>query len=705
MKFLKLNRKLAISFILLLLPTVLVGWVGLNQIGSLEYQLKGILTNWSELTIKQAKKDLLREFILFDKNLTETLKKETIKTLKKRLKEPTDERYNNKNQFAIFLDKNYHPLRGLPKTTQGTLRGITQILTSLSSSKKYKGNKFLNRLLAMKLKLDGLIPVEKKSVLGTLSNDPIIEAIKLYLLLPLSENKLVPTRGLIKNIRFFWEKKGSLTLQEQIILFTITTSAIYEIGRTLKPQKLFVETKKPLAVLGTILAKLNITALRKNRYGMIPLTYLNESLNLTESLVLKLSDLDLLEWLNNQKEKIWKYWDLSKRFTEYFSTTIRPLIPEIKKMGIGTSISFPTIKTYGEVVLIKRIKLADENQIFFCLFFKPGEVIKKRLRFLNLSLTKANIPFKVEIANKENIFSPNKTEKARTEDSYKRTSPILSPVFAGIEIVTSPKNLTYFLTNKRKTLFTKAMLLICLSLIAIAGGILLLKTVKREKDLINQKEMFVARVSHELKTPLSLIQLYSETLASGKVKNLNQSRTFSEIIKKEANSLNILISNILNFSKKQTLPKKVRLNPSSLLSEVFFLFKHQLDKEGFSFTKNLTSVNFNIYVNPEEFKQAIVNLIANSRKFSIKKKFISMGTHIDGSFLKIWVSDRGLGIPKNELNKIFDPFYRGTNSKQTRGVGLGLSIVKDFIFSCDGTISIQQRKNGGTRVIIKIPLA
>gem|GEM_PF-6506846 len=698
------QRKLAFSFILLLLPTVLVGWVGLNQIGSLESRLKGILTNWSDLTITQAKKAFLDEFILFDRNYTQNLKKETIRTLRTKINNPSEKFFNNKIQFAIFLDKDYRPLRNFPKNIQANLPGITQTLTLLSLSKKYKKNKLLNSLLAIKVKLDGLIPIKMKGWMKESSKDPLIEGLKLYLLLPWSKNKAATLGKLLKTINIIVKKKKKLNRLEQVMLFTLTTSAIYEIERKLKQQKLFIDKRTPLAALGTSFVKTNITALLDNKYQMIPLAYLNESLILTESLVQKINELDLLEWVNGQKARIKSYWDLSKKFTEYFSTTIRPLLSEIKKVGLGTSISFPTIKTYGEVVLIKSLNLANKNKVFSCLFFKPEEITRNRLITLNKTLTRAGIPFKVEIENTQSIFTHNKDRKEKKWGAYKRTSTIPSPVFAGLKIVTYPKNLEIFLSDKRKTLLTKAVLLICLSLIAIAGGILLLNAINRERDLINQKEMFVARVSHELKTPLSLIQLYSETLASGKVKNLDQSRSFSKIIKKEAYSLNMLISNILNFSKKQECSKKYSLNPSTILSEVFLLFKHQLDREGFSFTINQTPKT-TIFVNPNEFKQAIINLIANARKFSIEKKEISLYTQTDEKFFEISVSDRGMGIPEGDLSKIFTPFYRGTNSKQTRGVGLGLSIVKDFVNSCEGAILIQPRKSGGTRVTIKIPLA
>lgn len=219
---------------------------------------------------------------------------------------------------------------------------------------------------------------------------------------------------------------------------------------------------------------------------------------------------------------------------------------------------------------------------------------------------------------------------------------------------------------------------------------------KLYKTLINS-------ISHELRIPVSTIMGASETLLTAQYPEEMREKLHQEIYQ-ASNRLNRLIENLLNMSRLES----GRISPSPVWCDVHDLANAIRDSLG----KELESFVFTIVI-PEEMplvnldigltEQAIYNLVLNATQYAPSGTTIRIKFFYDIHHLFIQVMDRGPGFPLNELPSLFNKFYRGT-AAGTGGTGLGLSIVKGFVEAQNGTVSADNRKNGGAIFTVKIPV-
>jgi len=252
--------------------------------------------------------------------------------------------------------------------------------------------------------------------------------------------------------------------------------------------------------------------------------------------------------------------------------------------------------------------------------------------------------------------------------------------------------------------------LILLNVFLIGGSIWLFSIVLKEKKLVKMKTDFVANVSHELKTPLSLIKMYAETLDMNRVLNEDKKKKYYQIIIRESERLSKLISNLLNFSKIQSGKKKYyfeSLNIGFLIENFIDDYGVSLKQKGFEIVYiNELHGNAFIFGEKESLIQSFLNLIDNAVKYSgSNRKIIIRLTNVN-EYVHINIQDFGIGIENNEQKKIFIQFYRVENSlvHNTKGSGLGLSLVKEIIEAHNGTISVKSEINKGSTFCVSIPL-
>ena len=250
-----------------------------------------------------------------------------------------------------------------------------------------------------------------------------------------------------------------------------------------------------------------------------------------------------------------------------------------------------------------------------------------------------------------------------------------------------------------------------LVLLVLLGGIALtVRATDREARLAQAKSDFVANVSHELKTPLSLLSLFSEILELGRVKNEEKKIEYYGIMRHESLRLNKIIDNILDFSKIEAGRKTYKFEQGDVgdvIENVLSSYRYQIVKSGFDVQRNMQPDLPPVLIDCDAMSQAISNLVDNAIKYSSDVKQLSITTKTCGTDLSIEMADRGIGIPRAEQAKVFDKFYRVGNGlvHDVKGSGLGLSLVKHIIEAHHGTISVESDPGKGTRFTIRLPLS
>lgn len=250
-----------------------------------------------------------------------------------------------------------------------------------------------------------------------------------------------------------------------------------------------------------------------------------------------------------------------------------------------------------------------------------------------------------------------------------------------------------------------------LVLLVLLGGIVLtVRATDREARLAQAKSDFVANVSHELKTPLSLLSLFSEILELGRVKNEEKKIEYYRIMRHESLRLNKIIDNILDFSKIEAGRKTYNFEEGDVgevIEKVLASYRYQIVNSGFDIHTNMQPDLPPVLIDREAMSQAISNLVDNAIKYSRDVKQLSITTKTSGTDLSIEMTDRGIGIPRAEQAKVFEKFYRVGNGlvHDVKGSGLGLSLVKHIIEAHKGTISVESDVGKGTRFTIRLPLA
>lgn len=239
------------------------------------------------------------------------------------------------------------------------------------------------------------------------------------------------------------------------------------------------------------------------------------------------------------------------------------------------------------------------------------------------------------------------------------------------------------------------------------GVIMIIRDITENVRLDNMRKEFVANVSHELKTPLTSIKGYSETMMNGDL-TYQEINKFSKVINQEANRMGRLVSDLLQLSRfddRKVNLKKVSFSLDEMAKNVCEKMNFTAKEKGHKLECVVTVTPPNIYADKDSVEQIIVNIISNSIKYTPENGIIKVYVgSVDGNaYLK--VVDNGIGIPKNDLNRIFERFYRvdKARSRKMGGTGLGLSIVKELVDLNNGTIDINSEINKGTEVIITFP--
>jgi signal transduction histidine kinase len=319
-------------------------------------------------------------------------------------------------------------------------------------------------------------------------------------------------------------------------------------------------------------------------------------------------------------------------------------------------------------------------------------------RYVRTSLTEhsTNFEYLIEL-NEQNSINRELGSKYNFQDGF-------SPYFPNHELLINIKNVNQvsdFIF--RRTLITLIGLGLLLAAMII-GFVMLVRDVARKKNIEKLRADFVANVTHELKTPLTSINMFADSILLDRVQNRKGVKEYAQIILKESEKLKRMINNILEFSRNANAKMHYELKEE----QVSHLIHQSMEEMNYwlSLHKFETSLDLNddlyINVNPEGFKQVMSNLITNAIKYSISEKKIEIRCYKNNQKVCIDIRDRGIGIPQDKLSSIFKKFYRVTEneSQPVSGTGLGLTVSKEIIEAMDGTLTVKSTIGQGSTFTI-----
>jgi signal transduction histidine kinase len=269
------------------------------------------------------------------------------------------------------------------------------------------------------------------------------------------------------------------------------------------------------------------------------------------------------------------------------------------------------------------------------------------------------------------------------------------------------------LTEAVRTAKITLGLLITLLVFAIGvGGWLIVTDLNRQLALARQKTDFVSNVSHELKTPLTSIRMFSELLAEHRVADPAKQRAYLQIITAETARLTRLINNVLDFSRLERGEKKYNFRDADLLNlvrETVDTYRPHLENCGFELECSLSPGQLPIRADTDAIAQIIVNLLSNAEKYSNgdKKILIEAGRR-DGPLpcAEVKILDRGSGVPRGCEERIFEKFYRAHDSLSSgiQGSGLGLTLARQIARAHGGDVVYESRSGGGSCFSLRLPV-
>ncbi|KIH71701.1 two-component system histidine kinase PnpS [Salinicoccus roseus] len=240
------------------------------------------------------------------------------------------------------------------------------------------------------------------------------------------------------------------------------------------------------------------------------------------------------------------------------------------------------------------------------------------------------------------------------------------------------------------------------------GVIVVLHDITEIRRLEKMRSDFVANVSHELKTPVTSVRGFSETLMSGEVTDEETTKQFLKIIHDESQRLDRLIRDLLNLSKieRQKMPLNLEtLNMTALVHEVSVTLQGAVEEKQTKLV--LPDPTKDVYLQGDEdrLRQIILNLVGNGINYTAEGGTVTVSLKENVEKVRLIIQDDGIGIPEESLPRIFERFYRvdRARSRHSGGTGLGLAIVKHLIESHHGEIEVESREGEGTTFTVILP--
>jgi signal transduction histidine kinase len=281
----------------------------------------------------------------------------------------------------------------------------------------------------------------------------------------------------------------------------------------------------------------------------------------------------------------------------------------------------------------------------------------------------------------------------------------LGAEFPGVKVsIPAPQALPGYSANAM--LYAALALVLCVTLF---GGYLLWRDVRRELAVAQMRSQFVSSVTHELKTPLTAIRMFAETLRLRGSADQRMHGEYLDTIIHESERLSRLVDNVLDFSKIERGRKVYNFEPVALeavMEAAAQTMQYPLAQSGFRLAVQADAGVPAVRADKDALEQAVLNLLTNAMKYSGAAREIALRLHRDNGHAVIQVEDHGVGIAPEDQTRIFEQFYRASSpeNQSVPGAGLGLTVVEHIARAHGGEVAVRSTPGEGSTFSIRIPV-
>ena len=310
------------------------------------------------------------------------------------------------------------------------------------------------------------------------------------------------------------------------------------------------------------------------------------------------------------------------------------------------------------------------------------------------------------------LYDPTGQEVFRSREIGRSDTRIVHEIgglLPGWRVVATPSRENAYVTIQRFIAgeYGLVLLMLTLSLVALGLG---LRLAVREVEVAELKSGFLANVTHELKTPLAMIRMASETLELGRVRSEADSRRFLATISRECRRLTHMINNVLDFARIEEGKREFFFAPADiarLVTDTLEIFEPQLKQGEFEVAVDIPDGLPRASVDAQAITQCLINLVDNAIKYSRDTKQLRIRVATDGDArMRIYVADRGIGIAPRDAERIFEKFTRADTGlvHNVKGSGLGLALVRHIARAHGGDVELASVPGEGSTFTLVLPL-
>ncbi len=310
------------------------------------------------------------------------------------------------------------------------------------------------------------------------------------------------------------------------------------------------------------------------------------------------------------------------------------------------------------------------------------------------------------------LYDESGSEVFRSREIGRMDPRIVHPIgdlLPGWTVVATPSKDNAFTTIQR-FIAGEYVLVIGLLLLSMVALALALRLAVQQVEVAELKSSFLANVTHELKTPLAMIRMASETLELGRVRNEEDSKRFLAVIGRECRRLTHMINNVLDFAKIEEGKREFFFAPGDLkrvVNEAIEIFEPQFKQGGFDVKVDVPAAMPPVEMDSQAIAQCVINLVDNAIKYAGEMKEIAIRVSANGDGrARVAVSDRGIGVAPRDAERIFEKFTRAETGlvHNVKGSGLGLALVRHIARAHGGDVVLKSIPGEGSTFTLELPL-
>jgi signal transduction histidine kinase/tetratricopeptide (TPR) repeat protein len=356
-------------------------------------------------------------------------------------------------------------------------------------------------------------------------------------------------------------------------------------------------------------------------------------------------------------------------------------------------------------IVVVVIRLTGNSVVFFGFMISPD--------FLRSDGVLGILKRRLDNPDLQVLALPGKNRGRQLDENNIHRFPLLSVnfdrFFTGKMLALYSRQGNYFIQQARQEIHLNYLLMGAFFLAFILGVYLFYMYLSREAELVRLKSEFTDRASHTLKTPLTRIRMLAEKLNLGWVSSESKKQEYLQTILSESDRMNEMITNMLDFSRIEVGRKQYNFENTSfpvLVKEVLESYTPYIKNLGFQLEVDIDDNIPSFLLDADAVRLIVVNLLQNAVKYSLKEKSIFIRLYREKEAVVLEVEDKGIGIEKDEVNKIFEQFHRasGDTVQTIEGSGLGLYLVQHAVHAHEGEVRVTSEPGKGSRFKVILPI-